>query len=177
MSYILYLKQHGPLARIDGDIRDARLRRGEIAIPCAPDADVNDAELWARRAAEWENRVPTLEEAKAAKLAEIAAVRYVAEVSGVNVGGVKVRTDRESQSMITGAALQAVDDPAYTCRWKTESGFVPLDAERIKAVAKAVRRHVQAQFDREATLTAQVEAAETVEAVQAITWETAPEEG
>lgn len=168
--YIVYSKQYGPLARIEGDARDARLRDGEIAIPCGPDADVNDMELWARKAEEWEHHVPTLEEAKARKLAELAAARYAAEIAGVSVGSAKVRTDRESQAMLTGAALQAVEDPAYTCRWKTENGFVQLDAEQIKIVAKAVRAHVQAQFDREAALTAQVEAAETIEAVEAISW-------
>ena len=170
MSYILYSKQHGVLAKVDGRIEDARLREGEIAIPCKPDADVNDTELWAQKAEEWEHYVPTLQEVKAAKLSEIASARYAAEISGVNIGGAKVRTDRESQAMITGAALQAVDDPTYTCRWKTENGFLQLDAEHIKAVAKAVRAHVQSCFDREADLTALVEAAETVEAVEAIQW-------
>lgn len=169
--YIVYSKQHGPLARIEGDAKDARLRDGEIAIPCGPDADVNDAELWARKAEEWEYHVPTLDEAKIKKLGELAVARYAAEIAGVAVNGARVRTDRESQAMITGAALQAVDDPSYACRWKTENGFVQLDAEQIKIVAKAVRRHVQAQFDREAALTAQVEAAKTIEDVEAIFWE------
>lgn len=170
MSDILYSKQYGVLAKVDGRLEDARLREGEIAIPCEPDADVNDAELWARKAEEWEHHVPTLQEVKVSKLAEIAAARYAAEISGVNIGGAKVRTDRESQAMITGAALAATQDMDYTCRWKTENGFVTLTAAQIVAVATAVRSHVQAQFDREAELTAQVKAAETIEAVEAIQW-------
>ena len=177
MSYILYSKQHGVLAKVDGRLEDARFREGEIAIPCEPDADVNDTELWAQKAEEWEHHVPTLQEVKVAKLAEITAARYAAEISGVNIEGAKVRTDRESQAMITGAALQAVDNPTYTCRWKTENEFLQLDAEHIKAVAKAVRAHVQACFDREADLVAQVDAAQTVNEVAAVSWETVPEEG
>jgi hypothetical protein len=46
-----------------------------------------------------------------------------------------------------------------------------LDAATILAVAQAVRTHVQACFDREATLSAQVEAATTVEEVQAVEYD------
>lgn len=113
----------------------------------------------------------TLSVAKARKLRELAAARYASEVAGVTVNGATVRTDRESQAMITGAALQATQDAAYTCRWKTEKGFVELTAAQIVAVATAVRAHVQAQFDREAELIVQVNVAATVEAVEAITWQ------
>jgi hypothetical protein len=114
---------------------------------------------------------PTLEEVKTAKLAEIAAARYTEETSGVEVNGATVKTDRESQALITGAALAATQDPTYTCNWKTEQGFVTLTAEQIIAVAQAVRAHVQAAFDKEAAKMALIEAAETIEAVQAITWD------
>lgn len=45
-------------------------------------------------------------------------------------------------------------------RWKTASGeFVTLTAPQIIALALAVRAHVQACFDREADLAAQIRAA------------------
>jgi hypothetical protein len=81
-----------------------------------------------------------------------------------------IRTDRESQALITGAALKASTDESYVCRWKTVEGFVELTAAQIIAVADAVRDHVQASFDREAELVALVDAAETVEELEAITW-------
>jgi len=112
----------------------------------------------------------TLDEAKAAKKAEIAAARYAAEIAGVTVGGFTVRTDRESQALITGAALKATQDATYTCRWKTESGFVTLDAATIIAVADAVRSHVQGCFDTEYAKCVLIDAAETVEDVEAIVW-------
>ncbi len=115
-----------------------------------------------------------LEAAKITKLAELAAARFEQEIGGVSfsMGGesVTIRTDRESQSMITGAALQASIDSSYRCRWKTVQGFVSVGAEQIMAVASAVRAHVQASFDREAELVTLVEAAETVGDVGAITW-------
>ena len=112
----------------------------------------------------------TLDEAKAAKMAEIAACRYAAEIAGVTVGGFTVRTDRESQALITGAALKAMQDATYTCRWKTESGFVTLDAATIIAVADAVRSHVQGCFDAEYAKCVLIDAAQTVEDVEAVEW-------
>ena len=108
----------------------------------------------------------TLEDCRFAKKAEIANARWQAEVSGVN----GIRTDRESQSMITGAALKAMQDSEYTCKWKTEAGFVEMTAAQILAIADAVREHVQRCFDREAELLALVEAATTPEEVEAVTW-------
>ena len=96
----------------------------------------------------------------------LAWARYGAERRGVN----GLRTDRESQSMITGAALKAMQDDTYSCRWKTNTGFVELTAAQILAIADAVREHVQGCFDREAELLALVEAATTPEVVEAILW-------
>lgn len=111
-----------------------------------------------------------LSELKAAKKAEIAQARYNAEIAGVTINGVSIKTDRESQGLITGAALQALQDPTYTCNWKTENGFVMLMAEQIQGVAVAVRQHVQACFDREAELLPLIEAAESPEELEEIMW-------
>ena len=92
--------------------------------------------------------------------------RYCAERRGVS----GLRTDRESQSMITGAALKAMQDDTYSCRWKTPQGFITLTAQQIIAIADAVREHVQGCFDREAELLALVESATTPEEVEAILW-------
>ena len=107
-----------------------------------------------------------MEELKADKRSELAASRWHAETSGVN----GIRTDRESQSMITGAALKAMQDSEYTCKWKTEGGFVELTAVQILAIADAVRAHVQGCFDREAELLALVDAATTPEELEGIVW-------
>ena len=112
----------------------------------------------------------TLDEAKAAKKQEIASARYAAEIAGVTVGGFTVRTDRESQALITGAALKAMQDATYTCRWKTESGFVTLDSATIIAVADAVRSHVQGCFDAEYAKCVLIDAAQTVEDVEVVVW-------
>ena len=82
----------------------------------------------------------------------IAARRYTAETAGTTVEGMPIDTGRDSQGLITGAALAAMLDPAYSVRWKTAAGFVDLTAQQIIGVASAVRAFVQASFDREAEL-------------------------
>ncbi len=109
-------------------------------------------------------------ELKAAKKAEIAQARYNAEIAGVTVNGVSIKTDRESQGLITGAALKALQDSTYTCRWKGIDGFVELTAPQIIAIADAVRQHVQSCFDHEAELQPLIEAATTIEELEQIKW-------
>lgn len=85
---------------------------------------------------------------------DIAAARYQAETAGITLNGMHLPTDRDSQALVTGAALAAVLDPNYHCQWKTAEGFVDLEASQIIAIATAMRTHVQACFDREAQLLA-----------------------
>ena len=113
---------------------------------------------------------PTLAEIKAAKKAQLAAARYAAEIAGIEVSGATVRTDRDSQALITGAALAATQDPDYSVVWKAEGGFVTLTAEQIIAAAQAVRAHVEACFAREAELSSAVDAAKSAKAVRSIEW-------
>lgn len=88
----------------------------------------------------------------------IAARRFDEETRGISINGMVVDTSRDSQALITGAALQATLDPTYTVRWKTGAGFVELNAEQIIGMATSVRAHVQACFDRESELIAAVNA-------------------
>ena len=111
-----------------------------------------------------------LEAALERKRGEIAAARYEAEIAGVEAGGMTIKTDRESQALITGAALQAFVDPDYTCTWKTVDGFVELTSLQIKGAAMYVRSHVQGCFNKEATLAAQIQEAQTPEELDAINW-------
>ena len=105
-----------------------------------------------------------LESAKERKRSEIAAARFEAETSGID----GIKTDRESQALITGAAFKAMQDSTYSCRWKTESGFVELTAPQILAIADAVRAHVQGCFDHEAELLPLIDAAESPEELDEI---------
>lgn len=86
----------------------------------------------------------------------IASRRYQAEVAGITLNGVQIDTDDRSKLLINGAALEATIDPSYVMQWKTPGGFVELTGEQVIGIARAVRAHVQACFDREAELLAAV---------------------
>ena len=98
------------------------------------------------------------QEAKQSLVSRIAARRYEAEVCGIVAAGLTIATDDRSKLLINGAAVEAVLDPAYTMQWKTPTGFVELTGEQVIGVARAVRAHVQACFDREAELLAALDA-------------------
>ena len=69
-----------------------------------------------------------------------------------------VATDAVSQTKYIGAVVGAQIDPDAVINCKMADGtFVTLDAQAITAVAMVVRVHVQACFDREAELKAQIE--------------------
>lgn len=90
--------------------------------------------------------------------ADIAERRWRVETAGLTVDGLAIATDDRSKLLINGAAVEAMLDPSYQMQWKTPSGFVELTASQVLAVARAVRAHVQACFDREADLLAQLDA-------------------
>jgi hypothetical protein len=81
-----------------------------------------------------------------------AAKRYVVETGGIVINGMSVMTDRQSQSLITGAYNYVDANPDVTVQFKTTSGFVELTATQIKAVANAVAAHVQASFAAEGAI-------------------------
>jgi hypothetical protein len=75
------------------------------------------------------------------------------------------------QEVTLGAvAGQAPKD--ITRQWKTASGIVSLPGDVSIQAGKALADWTQEQFNHEARLGLMVEAAETPEAVQSITWET-----
>lgn len=81
-----------------------------------------------------------------------AAERFQHEASGVLVEALNIETTRDSQALIASTGLSAILDPEYRCNFKTLDGFVEIGAAQILSIAKAVRAHVQACFDRESAL-------------------------
>lgn len=111
------------------------------------------------------------QKAKEDKKASIAQARYEAEIAGATINGVLIKTDRETQAVLTSACLQAYIDSGYSLNWKTGDGtFVSLSGEQIMAFGTAVRAHVQACFDHEAELLPLIESATTQEELQKISW-------
>jgi len=116
---------------------------------------------------------PTLEEAKAAKLAELAEARWREETGGLTLpDGTVIKTDRESQALLTGAAFSLYVDPTSKIEWKAAGGkWLDLDSRQLLTIAMAVREHVQNCFSRERALSEKVRACESVEEVEGIVWQ------
>jgi len=114
---------------------------------------------------------PTFEDLRNRKYREIATARYNAEIAGATINGVSIKTDRETQAVLTAACLQAYIDSGYSLNWKTGDGtFVSLPAEKIMAFGTAVRQHVQGCFDHEAELLPLIEAATTEAELDVVKW-------
>jgi hypothetical protein len=88
----------------------------------------------------------------------VAVESYKREATGVTVEGLLIETTRDSQALIASIGLSAVLDPDYRCNFETAGGFVEIGAAQIITIAKAVRAHVQACFDRKFALLRAIEA-------------------
>jgi hypothetical protein len=115
----------------------------------------------------------TLESTKAAKLAELANWRYQREISGIMLGGARIKTDRESQATISGAYSSLKDGLITSVDWKADNGqWITIGLLEMTAIAQAVAVHVQQCFALEKGYVDQVTAATTIEEVQAVVPET-----
>jgi hypothetical protein len=85
-----------------------------------------------------------------------ATKRYAAETGGIVLNGMRVMTDRQSQSLITGAYNYVQANPEVTVNFKTAAGFVELTAAQMTAIANAVGAHVQASFAAEGEVDKQI---------------------
>ncbi len=106
---------------------------------------------------------------QAARLTDLATVRYQHEVGGITVLGIPVPTDRETQSIVD-RICKAFDDGDIdgTVSFKSPAGFVALDANAMKAIKALGAQHVQACFARESALAAEIVAAADQSALDAI---------
>ena len=113
----------------------------------------------------------TLDLAKANKMAELADDRWKAEVSGVQIYGATITTDRGSQSALNNANLALQSGAVQSVSWKAANEtWLDLDATEMAAVVQAVTAHVENCFTTEKQLVSLVKAATTIEAVEAIKW-------
>lgn len=112
-----------------------------------------------------------VEEARAAALAALAAWRYQREVAGTTVviGGapLPIRTDRESQALVTGLAVAVTAGVVETAAFRLAAGqIMAADAAAVGTIHAAVVGHVQACRAAEATHAAAIADLETTAAVR-----------
>lgn len=101
-----------------------------------------------------------------------ATKRYAVETGGIVIDTMRVMTDRQSQSLITGAYNYVQANPEVTVKFKTAAGFVELTAAQMTAIANAVGAHVQASFAAEGEVDKQIIAGTTTTTaeVDAFAW-------
>jgi len=101
----------------------------------------------------------------------IASQRYRQETSGMLYNGVRIKTDRVTQSILGNARQMAKEDSNFTIDWKVnDTTFVTLTASQIIQLANAMAQHVQAAFTKERTLNEAITAATTYSDIKTIEW-------
>lgn len=112
---------------------------------------------------------PTLEDAKKAKIAELADRRWRAVTGGITFNGRRYTTDDHSQAAYVQAAFLADKVPKQLFLWKMEDGaHIFHTPEQIRDVAVAVGQHIQRQFNTEGLIYDAINAAKTIDAINAI---------
>lgn len=104
---------------------------------------------------------PTLSEA-------LASHRYDKEEGGIGIGELFIQTKRSSRADILGARIEATADNNYTLDWKTDTGFITLDAASIIQASSVVSAHVRQCFIIEKEVLALIDN-ETLTTVQQVT--------
>ncbi|TIX88634.1 DUF4376 domain-containing protein [Rhizobium sp. P44RR-XXIV] len=101
-----------------------------------------------------------------------ATKRYAIETGGIVIDGMRVMTDRASQSLITGAYNYVQANSDVLVKFKTAAGFVELTAAQMTAIANMVGAHVQASFAAEGEVNKQIIAGTitTIAEIDAYAW-------
>lgn len=117
----------------------------------------------------WTISKTPLADIKRELLAQLADTRWQREVSGIVVQGVPIKTDRETQSILTSLYVKAKFNASFSANFKVSSGvFVPVSSAQIIAVGDAAAAHVQNCFDREKALSEAIATAKNHDALAAI---------
>lgn len=91
-----------------------------------------------------------LEQWKSELKTQVTSKRYSVEVNGLTLeNGVSIKTDRESQAMLSSAYSSLKNDLIQSTEWKAESGWVTVTLESIEPIAIAVAQHVSNCFLKE----------------------------
>lgn len=109
--------------------------------------------------------------AKSQKWAEIKAARDAQEFGTLNWGGYTFQCDEVSQRRIQGAVQLAVMDTGFSIEWTlADNSAITLTAQHMVEVGQALADHVNQGHVRARQLRAQIDAAQTQNEIDAITW-------
>lgn len=125
---------------------------------------------WSRLWDEYTDEMP-LDYAKQAKVAEMKEQRDASEVLPIEVGGYRYDYDDKARERIN-AAIIALDGTAAVLSWTTADQQESIvNSDDLKNIVRAVAERSNALHVRYREKKAEIEALQTVEAVNAVTWE------
>lgn len=114
----------------------------------------------------------TLQAHKDAKWEDVKQSRTAAEYGGFTWDGSVFDSDQVSQARINGAVTLATQDGGFNVNWTLADNTVRiLSAVDVIAVGVALGQHVNACHEKARVLRAQIEAAATVEDIEATVWQ------
>ena len=100
----------------------------------------------------------------------LANKRWQVETGGITIDNVGYATDRESQTKYTAVAvaISQADPNTWSIDWKTNEGFVQLNAQQMMVIVNIVMNHVQSSFTKESEFITSINSCTTVNEVMAI---------
>lgn len=111
----------------------------------------------------------TLDQVKVAAKGRLAATRFSRETGGITVNGTSILTDRDTQDAL---------DRIFSCYdrqlisgaidFRMPGGWASMTEPQLRAIAGLIAQHVQACWSAQRVAEEAVDAATTVEAVEAI---------
>ena len=145
----------------------------------SPIEDSNFFEITEKHFSEWVvnetdvtvtyNIVPlTFEQSKELLLAKIKQNRSTKVIAGIPAGESTLATDDFTRNILTSLKLLSIDDPTRTWNWKGKDGWITLDKDMITLFSGMIATHTQACFDKEHDFITLIEAATTIEDLEAI---------
>ena len=107
---------------------------------------------------------------KRGKLQELADSRWQEETAGYMYNNHEFNSDRESQDRVFQAYMASLNDPNFTVTWKTKDGWLEMTASDFITLYNEFQTFLQGLYQKEKNLQALVEAATTIEELNAIEW-------
>ena len=107
---------------------------------------------------------------KQGKLWQLADSRWREETAGFMYNGYEFHSDRESQDRFFQAYMASLNNPNFTVTWKTKTGWLEMTANDFITLYNEFQTFLQGLYQKEKLLQEQVEAATTIEDLNAIKW-------
>lgn len=104
------------------------------------------------------------------KLWQLADARWREETGGYMYNGHEFHSDRESQDRFFQAYMASLNNPNFSTVWKTKNGWLEMTAEDFVTLYSEFQTFLQGLYLQEKALQEQVEAANTLEELEAVQW-------